>query len=182
MSAHVSCDPPELLHVAHCAQYSSWWINITRYFSLKTVHSISICCHIMNKAQGRAKHVKKDIYPTVAKCFPNQNHPNAFSVRATPSLSRAHTASLLISHSLRSSQISSSSQYLRDTWISDSSSSTCQTWETCLNFVVFFWVNCCDAHVGYIWGRLRFKTLFEVCPLRNRRWHIQWCHIYVTRF
>jgi len=30
---------------------------------------------------------------------------------------------------------------------------------------------CCDAHVGHLWGRLRFKTLFEVCPLEQKMAH-----------
>lgn len=103
IAAHVSCDPLELLHVTHCAQFSSWWTNTTRYFCLKTVQNTSVCCHIMNKTQGVAKHVKNETFiRPLPKAFQTKN---AFSERATPSLSRVRARCFSVHFRLTQNQI-----------------------------------------------------------------------------
>lgn len=139
ISAHVSCDPLELLHVAHCAQYSSWWTIIARLFSLKTTQNSSIRCQNMNKTQGTAEHVKNETFIRLLQRAFQTKIILTQPQRAQLSLSRARALALYLC-SFHTHSDHHKYPPRANTWgkpefrtrNSDRSSLTCQTWETCL--------------------------------------------------
>jgi len=76
----------------------------------------------MNKTQSTANHVKNETFTRLLpRAFQTKIILGILSVRNSLSLVRARTLALSLRsfQSLRSSQISSSSQYLRETGLSD---------------------------------------------------------------